>query len=116
MPVAPSKKPLAQCIRAARINPLLASGLVSCAGPPPADGAYLPTEDPFTGATWAQIARGTADDANAAVEAADRAFHGPWSRLSATERGHLLWRLGDLVQANAAQLAETERRDNGKLA
>ena len=82
----------------------------------PAAGAYLPTEDPFTGATWAHIARGTADDANAAVEAADRAFHGPWSRLSATERGHLLWRLGDLVQANAAQLAETERRDNGKLA
>src|SRR5436189_779968 len=82
---------------------------------PPAAGAYLPTEDPFTGATWAQIARGTADDANAAVEAADRAFHGPWSRLSATARGHLPWRPGDLVQANAAQLAESERRDNAKL-
>jgi aldehyde dehydrogenase (NAD+) len=83
---------------------------------PPASGAYLPSEDPFTGSTWAQIARGGAQDAAAAVEAADRAFHGPWSRLTATERGHRLWKLGELIQANAARLAETERRDNGKLA
>ena len=45
----------------------------------------------------------------AAVEAADRAFHGPWSRLTATERGHRLWKLGELIQANAARLAETGR-------
>ena len=82
----------------------------------PAAGGYFPTEDPFTGKPWAQIARGTPADANAAVEAADRAFHGPWARLNATERGHLLWKLGDLVQANAARLADVERRDNGKLA
>jgi aldehyde dehydrogenase (NAD+) len=83
---------------------------------PPASGAYLPTEDPFTGQAWAQIARGGAQDAAAAVQAADRAFHGPWSRLTATERGHRLWKLGELIQANAARLAETEQRDNGKLA
>ena len=62
----------------------------------PGSRAYLPTEDPFTGEAWALIARGTAADAHAAVEAAERAFHGPWSRLSATERGRLLWKLGDL--------------------
>jgi aldehyde dehydrogenase (NAD+) len=83
---------------------------------PPASGAYLPTEDPFTGEVWAQIARGGEQDAAAAVEAADRAFHGPWSRLTATERGHRLWQLGELIQANAARLAQTEQRDNGKLA
>jgi aldehyde dehydrogenase (NAD+) len=82
----------------------------------PRSREYLPTEDPFTGNAWALIARGSADDAAAAVEAADQAFNGPWSRLSATERGHLLWKLGDLVQANAARLADIERRDNGKLA
>src|SRR5688572_14434815 len=82
----------------------------------PASGAYLPTEDPFTGAVWAHIPRGTEQDAAAAVEAAHRAFNGPWSRLTATERGHRLWKLGELIQANAARLAEIERRDNGKLA
>ena len=82
----------------------------------PASQQYLPSEDPYTGKPWALIARGTRADAEAAVEAAERAFHGPWSELSATQRGHLLWKLGDLVQANAAALAETERRDNGKLA
>jgi (Z)-2-((N-methylformamido)methylene)-5-hydroxybutyrolactone dehydrogenase len=83
---------------------------------PPTSRDYLPTEDPFTGNAWALIARGSAADAHAAVEAADSAFQGPWSRLNATERGHLLWKLGDLVQANAPRLAEIERRDNGKLA
>ena len=83
---------------------------------PPSTGAYLPTEDPFSGEIWARIARGGAADAAAAVEAADAAFHGPWSRLSATERGHRLWRLGELIQSNAERLARTEQRDNGKLA
>src|SRR5688572_4780170 len=83
---------------------------------PPGSREYLPTEDPFTGNAWALIARGSAADAHAAIEAAHVAFQGPWSLLSATERGHLLWKLGDLVQANAPRLAEVERRDNGKLA
>src|SRR5688500_17136109 len=82
----------------------------------PAARAYLPSEDPYTGKPWALIARGNPADAHAAVEAADRALHGPWAGLSATERGHLLWKLGELVQAAAPRLAEIERRDNGKLA
>lgn len=35
----------------------------------PASGAYLPTDDPYTGQTWAWIARGNAADAAAAVDA-----------------------------------------------
>jgi acyl-CoA reductase-like NAD-dependent aldehyde dehydrogenase len=83
---------------------------------PPASGEYLPTENPFSGKVWAWVARGNAADARAAAEAAQRAFaSGPWPQLSASERGRLLWRLGDLVAANAARLAEIEQRDNGKL-
>ena len=83
----------------------------------PSSGQYLPTEDPYTGAAWALIARSTASDVDRAVAAAQEAFDSDaWARLSATERGHLLWKLGELVIANAPRLAEIEQRDNGKLA
>jgi len=82
----------------------------------PVAGAYLPTDNPYTGATWATIARGTAADVEAAVTAADRAFNdGAWPAITPSERGRLLWRLGELVQANAEKLALIEQRDNGKL-
>ena len=84
---------------------------------PPASGAYIPTENPFLGTAWALIARGNVDDVNRAVDAADRAFNeGEWPGLTPTQRGHLLWKFGELVSANAPRLAEIEQRDNGKLA
>ena len=77
---------------------------------------HLPTDNPYTGQTWATIARGTAADVEAAVAAADRAFNdGAWPALTPSERGRLLWKLGELVQANAEKLALIEQRDNGKL-
>jgi aldehyde dehydrogenase (NAD+) len=83
----------------------------------PAARQYLATEDPFTGRAWARIARGTAEDVDAAVGAARRAFkEGAWPAMTPSERGRLLWKLGDAVTANAERLAEVERRDNGKLA
>ena len=83
----------------------------------PGSGQYLETESPYTGKAWAWIARGTKQDAAAAVEAADRAFEsGEWPQLTPSERGRRLWKLGDLVIANASRLAEIEQRDNGKLA
>ena len=83
----------------------------------PAGGRYLPTEDPYSGRAWAAIARGGDDDVNAAVEAADRALHGgPWPALTPSERGRMLWKVGDAIAQNAERLAEIERRDNGKLA
>jgi aldehyde dehydrogenase (NAD+) len=82
----------------------------------PADGAYFPTDNPYDGKPWAQIARGRAPDVEAAVGAARRAFtSGAWPELTATERGKLLHAMGDQIAANAEHLAETERRDNGKL-
>ena len=83
----------------------------------PTSNQYLETESPYSGKAWALIARGNQQDANAAVEAADRAFNfGEWPELTPSERGRRLWKLGDLVIANATRLAEIEQRDNGKLA
>jgi len=60
----------------------------------PSSGQFLPTENPYTGKVWAEIARGDRADAEAAVVAAQRAFEGgAWPALTASERGRLLWRV-----------------------
>jgi acyl-CoA reductase-like NAD-dependent aldehyde dehydrogenase len=74
----------------------------------------LDSIDPATENVWAQIASGTATDIDDAVRAARAALHGPWKRLTATARGDLIRRLGDLVDSNAEWLGELESRDNGK--
>src|SRR5690606_20532847 len=72
--------------------------------------------NPYTGKPWTQIPRGTQADADRAVEAAYRAFTtGDWPKLTASARGHLMRRLGDLVAENAEFLGEIEVKDNGKL-
>ncbi|AEI80727.1 aldehyde dehydrogenase DhaS [Cupriavidus necator N-1] len=80
------------------------------------DGRWFETQNPFTGKTWAEVARGTAADIDRAVQAADQAFRsGPWSEMTATQRGALLRKLGDLIARDAERLAEFEVQDNGKL-
>ncbi len=82
----------------------------------PHGGAWFETQNPFTGESWAQIPRGDAQDVDRAVRAAHQALtSGPWSELTATQRGALMRRLGDLIARDAARLAATEVRDNGKL-
>ncbi|MDP9083752.1 MAG: aldehyde dehydrogenase [Pseudomonadota bacterium] len=81
-----------------------------------ASGRWLETQYPYTGKTWAEIPRGDAADVDRAVRAAHRAFTtGPWATVTASDRGLLLYRLADLVTANAERLADIEVRDNGKL-
>src|SRR5690242_9234292 len=71
----------------------------------PASGAYFDSEDPVEGMAWARIPRGNAADADRAVEAAHRAFTtGAWPALSASRRGALLRKLGDLIADNAEWL------------
>ena len=82
----------------------------------PSGGEYFATDNPYTGETWAMIARGGAADVDAAVAAAKRAGEGEWSRLTATARGKLLRRFADLVIEHAPRLAQIEMADNGKLA
>jgi aldehyde dehydrogenase (NAD+) len=77
---------------------------------------FLVTENPYTGAAWAKIPRGSADDVDSAVAAAAKAFRDPaWANISASKRGGLLRRFAELVRANAEHLATIETTDNGKL-
>lgn len=84
----------------------------------PASGQWIDSSDPYQGEPWARIPRGNQEDANRAVAAAREAMHhGPWSKMTATERGKVLRRIGDMLAdpRNAKLLAETESRDNGKI-
>ncbi|WP_269507292.1 aldehyde dehydrogenase [Burkholderia sp. IMCC1007] len=77
---------------------------------------WIDSFNPYTGEPWAKIPRGTATDADRAVQAASAALHSEaWSGLSASARGLLLHRVGDLIARDARRLAEIEVRDNGKL-
>ncbi len=79
-------------------------------------GRWFETFNPYTGAPWAEVAQGDASDADRAVRAAHKALtEGPWPQLTASQRGMLLHRLGELVAGDAKKLAELEVRDNGKL-
>ncbi len=82
----------------------------------PASGQWFDSFNPYTGEVWAQIAQCGEADVGRAAAAAHAAFStGPWSQLTATQRGALLHKLGDLVARDARKLAEIEVRDNGKL-
>jgi len=82
----------------------------------PATGSWFESVNPFTAAPWALIPRGSKEDVDRAVAAAKAAFYdGEWHKLTATARGALLSRLGDLITAEAVKLAEIETTDNGKL-
>jgi aldehyde dehydrogenase (NAD+) len=82
------------------------------------DGARtFDTINPATGEVLTQIAEGSSADVDRAVEAARRALedrNGPWRKLSASERGRLIWNLADLLEKNIDEFAELETLDNGK--
>ena len=80
----------------------------------PLGGKYFETENPYTGETWARIARGDGRDVHRAVAAAKAAFPG-WAAIKPSQRGRLLLSLADEIEADALRLAEIEVRDNGKL-
>ena len=72
--------------------------------------------NPATRQPWARMPRAREADVDRAVRAADRAFRAPqWSGLTASQRGRLLFRLADLIEAKAPHLAELETRDTGKI-
>lgn len=82
----------------------------------PQGSAWFETQNPYTGETWAEIPRCDARDVDVAVRAAHGALtSGRWAEMTATQRGALMRKLGDLIARDAAKLAATEVRDNGKL-
>jgi len=81
----------------------------------PASGEWFESMNPFTAKPWALVPRGSKADVDAAIAAAKCAFYGEWRKLTATARGALLRKLGDLIAAEAGRIAEIESTDNGKL-
>lgn len=74
----------------------------------------LDLRNPSDGTTLTQIARGSAEEIDRAVIAAHTAMHGDWGRSTATERGRILAKIGQLVLDRIDDLAELEALDVGK--
>src|SRR5690349_5662435 len=70
-----------------------------------ADGETFETIDPGTGDVLTTVAHGKAEDVTRAVAAARKAFTGPWARMTPSERGRVIHRLGDLIAENGEELA-----------
>jgi acyl-CoA reductase-like NAD-dependent aldehyde dehydrogenase len=80
------------------------------------DGGTFETFNPATAEVWATAPEATAEDIDRAVRAAHRAcWDGPWSRMTATQRGHCLRRLADLMAEKSEDLGAIETRDSGKM-
>jgi len=77
-------------------------------------GKTFTTPNPATGETLAEVAEADKADIDKAVAAARRAYEGKWSRLSARDRGRLMYKLAQLIEAKAPELAALETADNGK--
>src|SRR3954469_8923323 len=82
------------------------------------DGSkHFDTVNPATEEVLTEIAEASAADVDRAVQSARHAFedrNGAWRKLSASERGRLLWKLADLVEKNIDEISELETLDNGK--
>jgi len=82
---------------------------------PARSGKTFATRNPATEEVITQVAEGDAADVELAVRAARRAFdEGPWPRMNARERGRIMMRLADLIEAEIDELAALESLDNGK--
>jgi phenylacetaldehyde dehydrogenase len=79
------------------------------------NGETFPVEDPATQEVIGHVPAGDKADIDLAVAAARRAFEsGPWARMTPRDRSRLVWKLGDLLELHADELAELEALDNGK--
>jgi phenylacetaldehyde dehydrogenase len=82
---------------------------------PAASGKTFAVTNPATGEVIAHVAEGDKEDVDRAVRAARQAFEdSDWSRMTPSQRGKLIWRIGDLIAKYNDELAELESLDNGK--
>ncbi|MFT3876408.1 MAG: aldehyde dehydrogenase family protein [Propioniciclava sp.] len=80
---------------------------------PPVKGQYFENVSPVTGKVYTEVARGTAEDIEAALDAAHAAAPA-WGRTSASDRANILNKIADRIEANLEKLAVIETWDNGK--
>ena len=72
-----------------------------------ASGKTFPVYNPATGEIMAHVPEAEAEDVDRAVRAARNAFdNGPWTRMKPSERGRLIWKLGEFVEVLLEQVAE----------
>lgn len=82
---------------------------------PAQSGKTFEVFNPATTDVVAHVAEGEAADIDLAVSAARVAFdQGPWTKLTASKRGQLIWKIGDLIEKHNDELAQLETLDNGK--
>ncbi len=80
-----------------------------------ASGRTFPVYNPATGEILATVAEGDKEDIDRAVLAARKAFdEGPWRKMTASQRGRLIWKLADLLEQHTEEFAQLESLDNGK--
>jgi phenylacetaldehyde dehydrogenase len=111
---------------AKRPAPAISSGIASWLAKPKLNligGRWVPSAsnktfdvfNPADASVIAQVPDSDKEDINRAVAAAHRAFEsGPWRLLTPSERGKVVWRIGDLILEHADELADLESLDNGK--
>ena len=72
-------------------------------------GGPMAIEDPATGRKIAEVINASREDVDCAVQAAKTAFYdGRWSKKSPGERSKIMWKLADLIEANAEAIAKVE--------
>ncbi len=80
-----------------------------------ASGKTFPTYNPATGEVLAWVAEGDREDIDRAVRAARTAFEsGPWRKMTPSERGRIIWKIGDLIEKHLEEFAQLDSLDNGK--
>jgi aldehyde dehydrogenase (NAD+) len=80
----------------------------------PEDGRYFETINPATEQTLSSVALASAADVDKAVRAARKAYNGPWSKMSAADRGKYIFRIARIMQERAREFATIESLDGGK--
>ena len=80
---------------------------------PPLRGQYFENPTPVTGRVFTEVARGTAEDVELALDAAHGAAPA-WGKTSVTERANILLKIADRIESNLESIAIAETWDNGK--
>src|SRR6476659_8053769 len=79
-----------------------------------AGGKTMPVVNPATEDVIAEVANASASDVDAAVAAARAALDGPWGKMSARERGRIVWKMGERLMETIDEVARLETLHNGK--